>query len=130
MVGYILWSTTSTLLDGVQIDEDIQNAKILLLEEEKVLCDSILTNDEVALNSYKRLVEHYNRLVDLLDGLIHQTPYPVVCLETSKSLPARDPVVQVTTNACIALNTELDRIEQLLYRARTTHRLVIRTRKP
>jgi hypothetical protein len=140
MVDKVLWSVVARRMlhgdDSLPLDRSIQKAEIVLRHDEEE--DSLLRDDQSGTITghrhhpgYQRFVKHYNRLVDIQDELLHQTPYPIIVVESSalRSLSESaagdkgDPVVRLTTEACKALTSELDIIEGLLYRARVSHHL-------
>ena len=131
MVDKVLWTVAAlrTLNDGsLPIDRDIQEAQIVLPDdEEEPLWRRQCHGSKSTWRShpiYQRFAKHYNRLVDIQDELLHQTPYPAIQILPNDNAKS-DPIVHLTTEACKALSTELDAIESLLYRARVTYRLQV-----
>ena len=131
VVDKILWSvTTQRNLNGkVPMEARIHQAEIVLPKKE---VDSLWEESPIKTWQsnpvYKRMANHYNRLVDIQDDLIHQVPYPMIdTIVDSKNgiRKVTDPVVDLTTKAYKTLDDELNIIERLLYQARVYHQLGI-----
>lgn len=123
MVDKILWSVAirRILHDAMPMDTGIRKAEIVLDKcDEDLLLDRSKSTTWWSHPVYKRFAEHYNRLVDIQDELIHQLPYPSVDIN-SGTRPDQDLIVHLTTKAFKALASELDIIEKLLYQARICH---------
>ena len=122
MVPVILWSVAASRLSKnlLAVDGRIAKACVLLTARDEETLGDISPTSWGSHPGYRRCIEHYNSLVDIQDELLHHTPFPTVDMSSLGILSLEgDPLVHLTTCACKTLADEMDRIEALLYRART-----------
>ena len=108
----ILWSNAARTMN-LPVDDDIKDASIILPTQNKDCNPCIFAG-------YRAMALHHNKLVDLMDELLHHEPHPSIDMYNDQSL---DPRVRLTTAAVKLLREEAKDLEQSLYRARVELRL-------
>jgi hypothetical protein len=108
MVRKILWSFLSRQFQ-IPVDQGIHDASLVLDERKPAPLTS--------LEGYRKVAIHHNKLVDLYNELLLQTPFPSTgVIETELSSIA--PTVRLTNAAINLLDEEIDRLDNKLHQAR------------
>lgn len=114
-VREILWAQVHQECPMIPVDTEVRQANLLAVSS--AATKSI---DPMKLVGYQLLARHFNRLIELQEGLLSH-PDGVVAngLWSGRETSAySDPVARLTEEARRVLEVEMDRIDSILYQAR------------
>ena len=111
----ILWANARKACK-VPVESEIEKANILLDDAEREN-ESMNERDFLTFAEYKEHSIHFNRLLRIQDDIVYSIQGKYLTIDT---FSPKYPIVQLSARACMVLDEEMDRIDNLLFQYRAS----------